>query len=56
MTKSLQFRSQAMAFANSSSGNKPFIVIEEVGFNFEQNFQKPNDNFTANKSNNMCTR
>ena len=30
MTDSLQFRSQAMAFASSSSGNMPFNVKEEV--------------------------
>ena len=30
MTKKLQFRSQAMVFANSSSGNKRFTVKEEV--------------------------
>ena len=34
MTESLQFRSQAMALASSSSGNKPFNVKMEVGFNF----------------------
>ena len=54
MTKSLQFRSQAMAFANSSSANKPFTVKEEVGFNFKKFFRKPNEKITANKSNNMC--
>ena len=40
MTESLQFRSQAMAFASSSSGNKPFNVKEEVGFNFKKPFEK----------------
>ena len=30
MTNSLQFKSQAMAFASSSSGNKPFTVKEDV--------------------------
>ena len=54
MTKSLQFRSQAMAFANSSSANKPFTVKEEVGFNFKKTFRKPSEKNTANKSN-MCT-
>ena len=43
MTESLQFRSQAMAFACSSSGNKPFNVKEEVGFNFKKTFRKPNE-------------
>ena len=38
MTESLQLRSQAMAFANSSSGNKLFTVKEEVGFNFKKTF------------------
>ena len=52
MTESLQFRSQA----SSSSGNKPFIVKEEVGFNFKKTFRKPNEKITANKNNNMCTR
>ena len=56
MTESLQFRIQAMAFASSSSGNKPFTVKEEVGFNFKKTFPKPNEKNTANKSNNMCTR
>ena len=55
MTRSLQFRIQAMAFASSSSVNKPFIVKEEVGYNFKKTFQKQNDTFTANKSNNLCT-
>ena len=49
MTESLQFRSQAMAFASSSAGNKPFNVKEEIGF------RKPNEKITANK-NNMSTR
>ena len=47
MTKSLQFRSEAMAFASSSSGNKPFNVKEEVGFNFKKTFRKPNEKITA---------
>ena len=56
MTENLQFRSQAMAFASSSSGNKPFTVKEEVGLNFNKTFQKPSDKITAKKSSNMCTR
>ena len=56
MTESVQIRSQAMVFASSSSGNKPFTVKEEVVFNFKKTFRKPNEKFTANKSNNMCTR
>ena len=55
MTESLQFRTQAMAFASSSSGKKPFNVKEEVGFNFKKTFRKPNEKITADKSN-MCTR
>ena len=56
MTESLQFRSQSMAFGSSSSGNKPFTVKEEAGLNFKKTFRKPNEKFTSNKSNNMCTR
>ena len=56
MTKSLQFRSQAMAFANCLSGYKRFTVQEEVMFNFKKTFRKPNEKFAANKSNKMCTR
>ena len=56
MTESLQFRSQAMAFASSSLGNKPSTVREEFGFNFTKTFRKPNEKITANESNNMCTR
>ena len=54
MTENLQFRSQAKVFASFSSGNMPFTLKEEVGFNFKKNFRKPNEKFTANKSNNMC--
>ena len=56
MTKNLQFRSQAVAFASSSSVNKPFNVKEEVGFTFKKNFRKSNEKITANKNNNMYTR
>ena len=56
VTESLQFRCQAMAVASSSSGNKPSNVKEIVGFNFKKTFRKPNEEITANKSNNMCTR
>ena len=45
-TESLQLRSQAMAFARSSSGNKPLTVKEEVGFNFQKTFRKPNEKLT----------
>ena len=56
MTESLQFRSQAMAFESFSSGNKPFTVKDEVGFNFIKTFRKTNVKLTAKKRNNMCTR
>ena len=55
MIESLQFRREQMAFAISSSGNKPFIV-KEVGLNFEKTIRKSNAKSTANKNNNMCTR
>ena len=50
MNEILQFRSEAMAFANSSSGNKTFFVKEEFGFSFKMTFRKPNEKFTAIKS------
>ena len=56
MTMSLQFRSQATAFASSLSGNKPSTVKEEVVFNFKKTFRKPNEKLTADNSNNMSTR
>ena len=56
MIESLQFRSQAMAFAGSSSGNKPFTAKEELGSISKSPFAKPNEKIKANKSNNMCTR
>ena len=55
MTESLQFRVQATAFASSSSGNKPFTVEKEFGFNFKKTFRKANEKITAKKGNNMCT-
>ena len=56
MTENIQFRSQAMAFASSSTGNKPF-VIKEVGYNFKKTFRKPSEKFTGNKGNcNLCKR
>ena len=39
MTKSLRFSSQVKVFASSSSGNKPFTVKDEVGFNFKRPFE-----------------
>ena len=45
MTESLQFRSQAMAFAKCE---RSWVQIKKT-------FRKPNKKITANKSNNMCT-
>ena len=57
MTESLQFRSQAMAFASSSMGNRPIVIKEEVGCNFKKTFRKPSEKFTDNKGNgNLCNR
>ena len=57
MTESLQFRSQAMGFASSSTGNRPFVIKEEVVYNFKKNFRKPSEKFTGNKGNgNLCNR
>ena len=56
MTENLQFRSQEMAFASSSSGNKPFTMKYEVELNFKKTFRKPNEKITASKSDNMCTQ
>ena len=35
MTECLKSKSQKMAFASSSSGNRPFTVKKEVAFNFK---------------------
>ena len=57
MTESFQFRSQAMAFASSSTGNRPFVKKEEVGYNFKKTFRKPSEKFTGIKGNgNMRNR
>ena len=56
MTESSLFRSQATAFASSSSDNKHITVKEEVEFNIKKTFRKPNEKFTAIKTDNMCTR
>ena len=57
MTESLQFRSQAMAFASSSIGNRPFVIKEDMGYNFKKTFRKPSEKFTVNKGNgNLCNR
>ena len=49
-TENLQFRSQSMAFASSSSGNRQFVV-KEVGYNFKKTFRKSSETFTGNKGN-----
>ena len=36
LTENVQFRSQAMAFVSSSTGNRPFVIKEEVGYNFKR--------------------
>ena len=57
MSESLQFRSQAMVFASSSTGNRPFVIKEEVGYNFKKTFRKPSEKFTGKKGNvNLCNR
>ena len=54
---SLQFRSQAMAFASSSTGNRPLVIKEEVVHNFKETFRKPSEKFTGNKGNGyLCNR
>ena len=57
LTESLQFRSQAMAFASSSTGNRQFVIKEEVGYSFQKTFRKPSEKFTGNNGNcNFCNR
>ena len=57
MTENLQFRSQAMAFASSSTGNRPLVKKEEVGYNFKKTIRKSSEKFTGNKGNgNLCNR
>ena len=56
MTESLKIRSQAMAFASSSTGNKPFVIKEEVGYNFKKTFKKPSEKFTGNKAMVTCVK
>ena len=45
MTESLQFRSQAMAFASSSSGNKPFNVKKKLGSTSKRPFENQMKNY-----------
>ena len=40
-----------MAFASSSTGSKPVIKKERVGYNFKKTFRKPCENFTGSKGN-----
>ena len=57
MTDNLQFRSQALAFVNSSSVNRLFVIKEYVGYNSKKTFRKPSEKFTGNKGNgNLCNR
>ena len=57
MRESLQFKSQAMAFASSSTGNRPFVIKEEVVYNFKKSFRKPSEKFTGYKGNgDLCNR
>ena len=51
MTESLQFRSQTMVFASSSTGNRPFVIKEEVGYIFRKTSRKPSEKFNGNKGN-----
>ena len=56
-TENLQFRSKAMAFASFSTGNRPFVIKEEVGYNFKKTFRKPSERFTGKKGNGyLCNR
>ena len=53
MTESLQFRSQAMAFASSSTEYMLVTKKKKVGYNFK----KSSKEFTVNKSNGyLCYR
>ena len=45
-----------MAFSGFSIGNKPLKVKAKVGNELKRPFQTTNEEFTADKSNNMCTR
>ena len=57
VTKSLQFRREATAFASSSTGNKPDMVKEEVGYNFKKTLRKSSEKFTGSKGNGyLCNR
>ena len=57
MTESLQFKSQSMAFLSSSSGNRSFVLKEEVEYNFKKTFRKPSEKFTGKNGNgNLCNK
>ena len=56
MTKNLQFRSKAMAFASYSSGNEPFNVDKRlVTTSKKRPFENQTKKLMANESNDMCT-
>ena len=42
ITDKLMLLNEAMAFARSSTVNKPVVVREEVGYNFKKTFSKLN--------------
>ena len=54
MTESLQFRSQAVAFASSSLGNRPFVIKEEVGIQLQKDLQKNSLVVKAMVTNKKC--
>ena len=57
VTESLQFRREATLFACSSTGNKPDMVKEEVGYNFKKTLRKQSYKFTGSKGNGyLCNR
>ena len=57
MTESLLFRSQAMAFASSSTADKQVMVKEELGYNFKKTYKKTSENFTGSKGKgHLCDR
>ena len=56
-TENLQFRNQAMAFASSSTGDKPVMLKEDVGYNFIKTFMKSSEIITGGKrKDDLCNR
>ena len=46
-----------MAFASSSTGNRPFVIKEKVRYNFKKSFRKPSEKFTGKIGNGiLCYR